>query len=126
MNLVQQTPPQSWSDVLLLPGLALFFGALVLGMAIRSEALGKRSTAKWLALAILLVGLWMGLPWFISYVGPWPEAKLYQADLVVQGRRMLWAHWGAVVLPMIGVIAFVVYQATFSRRLLAKAMSRNS
>lgn len=104
-----------------MPGLALFFGALVLGLAIRSEAQGKRSLAKWLALGILLIGLWMGLPWFLSYVGPWTEAKLYQTDLVVQGRKMQWAHWGSVILPLVGIVGFAVYQFVFSRKLLSRS-----
>ncbi len=122
MGFLQQSPPQSWIDVLLMPGLAVFFGGLVLAIAIRAEMHGKPSPAKWAALAILFVGLWMGLPWFLSYVGPWPEAKMYQADLLVYGRKMLLAHWGALLLPLLGIAATVVYQVRFSKRTVERGL----
>lgn len=107
-------PPSSWVEVVILPALAVFFGVLLYGLALRLEATGERVRWKWLPLGVLFVGVLAGFAPFWAYVGPSVESEIYRGS--IPGRKMLAAHWAAFLGPLLCLVAILVYELWWRRR----------
>ena len=116
-SLLAQSVPQSWLDIALLPGLAIFFGGLIYGLGIRTELLGGSAPWKWAALLVLAFGAWVGLGPFLLFVGGGFESEAYRGMMEIRGRKMLVAHWAGFLGPVVCILGMIGYE--FRRRIRA-------
>lgn len=95
------TVPSSWYDPLLLPVLLTIVGAIVYLFG-RNAEFKMQSKWKWWALAPFLLGLWTGF-------GPasYLSDPVYRAAVDEYGKKMLFAHYGAFIVPFVGVLVAV-------------------
>lgn len=107
-------PPSSPLDVVILPGLAVFFGMLLYGLALRQELLGNRVRWKWLPIAVLALGAIAGFGPFWNYIGSSSDAELYRGS--IPGRKMLIAHYSAFLLPLLCIAGTLLYDLWRRRR----------
>jgi len=107
--------PDGLSDVLIWP-IALTLGAGIIFYVF--WRIQKRREhfppLKWLAVLPLIAGMWIG---WVNYLGRWLGNPIYQA-LVATGRekKMMAAHWGAFLIPFLGLVAIILF-SLYSDRL---------
>jgi hypothetical protein len=105
LYLAQAGRPQSMLDVLLWPVLLTIAGCGIFYMGWYVE--NRLTKAPWKWIALLPIGYAMMLGW--GYVSDWSEA-FYRADVGVGNeRKMMAAHYGALIIPILGVIAIVLF-----------------
>jgi len=102
---VPDTPVTDIADLLLVPGLAVFFGLLVYLLGEFNENLKGGYVWKWVGAVILLLGSLAGFRYFLAMVSTGFEGKLYQASIFQ--RRVVWSHHAAFWLPLICLLVVV-------------------
>jgi hypothetical protein len=111
--------PEKWYDLLIVPGLAVFFGLLLRFLAWNRDRMGKRSVAwTWFAIAVLCVG---------AYVGFRAMWNLYDPDLsafyraTIWHRKVLFSHYIGFGLPILALIGVLVWN--FAEKRLGRPLA---
>ncbi len=103
--LADETIPEGISDIIFLP-LALTLGACLIfyaGWWVENRL--TKAPWKWIALAPVLYALYIGIGWMLRFQEP-----VYNS-LVTTGsaKKMIAAHYGSVIIPILGLIAIVLF-----------------
>jgi hypothetical protein len=107
-------PPASWVDVVILPGIAVFFGMLFYSLGFREMASPKLNAWRVAGIVVLFLGALAGFGPFWSYIGLGVDGELYRGAVI--GRKMMLAHLGAFGVPAICLIGIGLYEALLRRR----------
>ena len=115
---IPEYPVTDIADILLMPGLAIFFGLLVFLLGEFNESLKGGAVWKWVGAVILFLGSLSGFRYFLAMVSGSFEGKAYQAQIFQ--RRLVYTHYAAFWLPLIclAVVAAVSVWRKKQRRLL--------
>jgi predicted ABC-type exoprotein transport system permease subunit len=102
------------SDLLLLPGLLTFFGALLYGLA----WLNWRSNAvlpnyRWVAVILALLALFIGVKTMLTMSDPF-----YRTAIAPEGRKIVFSHYLAPALPVLLLLTIAVMEGVVKRRRL--------
>ncbi len=105
--------PEKWYDLLIVPGLAVFFGLLIRFLGWNRDRMGKRSkTWSWLAVVVLTLGAYVGFKAMWNLYDP-DLAAFYKAT--IWSRLVLFSHYAAFALPALALIAVVIWNLTEKR-----------
>jgi hypothetical protein len=105
--LAQENLPEGMSDIIFVPLVLTVIGVLFFYAGLYVETRRGKAPWKWLALLPIAAGLYIGF----GFLYRWMFDTLYH-EAVVTGaaKRMFAAHWGGFLIPVLGVIAIVVFQ----------------
>ncbi|MEZ0326031.1 MAG: hypothetical protein ACAH95_08990 [Fimbriimonas sp.] len=105
--------PDKWYDLLIVPGLAVFFGLLIRFLGWNREKMGKPSTTwSWFAIAVLALGAFVGFKAMWNLFDP-DLAAFYRAT--IWQRRVLVSHYLAFGLPFIALLIVIGWNMTEKR-----------
>jgi hypothetical protein len=83
---------------ILLPGIFLFFGALIyLGARYNDQKNDKRTNARWFGAGLVVLSLFLG---FIRFM--YTRDDMFSHLLLEAGRKFFYAYWAAFILPLLG------------------------
>lgn len=104
--------PDSWIDVLLLPGILVFLGAITwIGSWLGDRERPKPSPWRWIALIPLLFAFFVGCRYMWEMYNP--ETGAFYRESMRMGlrmsRRLLLAHFLSFILPAISLIVVFVW-----------------
>lgn len=100
--------PTGMSDVLQVPGGATILALIIFFIGWRLEKGGRKAPWKWIALLPIGYGLYVG--WF-SYLWPWVSDPIYSQEAGRgMAKRMLAAHWGAFLIPLLALATMILFQ----------------
>ena len=102
-------PPKDWYEPLELPGMLTLFGVMICLFGWNAEKGGKSAPWKWLGIALLIIGLWVGFPYFSHMIGGSPEDVIYRAGMP-SIRRFSYAHYLAFFMPLLALIVCGILQ----------------
>ena len=104
--------PQSPTDVLMLPMLALLFGAVVYGAGIANgRNMENPPKYRWVGVGLLAIALILGIETVYRLFGP--LSAFYRA--MIGNRKLLLAHYIALILPLLALAAVPVAEAWHRR-----------
>lgn len=103
------TPPETWYEPLIMPGIMTIFGVLICWLGWLSERNGKVSSWKWLGLVFLAAGMFFGFKWLSPMIGHSSLDSLYRSGLHTP-RRYAYAHYVAFFMPLVALIGCVILQ----------------
>lgn len=109
-----QTTPDSWFELIMLPGLATFFGLLTFFLSSLKERDGGKAPAKWIGLALCVIGVIIGFGPFWLYISSSADSAIYRE--LVSGRKMMIGHMGGFILPLAGALTCVAYHFFIKRK----------
>ncbi len=92
-----QSIPSGPVDVLLLPAICVFFGAVIWIVG----AMGHQKW-RWWALLPLLIGLWVGGRFTLNIFNP------FYRELFL-GRKVIYSHYLASIMPIVGLLTIAVW-----------------
>lgn len=106
------------AEVLLMPGLAVFFGLLAYFLGEFNDQLKGGKAWKWVGIVILAMGALSGFRYFLAMVSSSDEAKYYQS--MVFQRRLIYSHWAAFWFPLVclAIVLVISYWRKKNRRIL--------
>ncbi len=105
--------PDKWYDLLIVPGLAVFFGLLIRFLGWNRHRMGKSSkTWTWFAIAVLTLGAYVGFKAMWNLFDP-DLAAFYRAT--IWQRRVLVSHYIGFGLPLLALIGVLVWNLTEKR-----------
>jgi hypothetical protein len=104
--LPQDAPPENFTffDVLVWPVGLTMLALLIFYAGWRIEVKGGKAPWKWLAMAPGLFALYIGILYVSNYQNP-----LYYSLVVGAGKKMMYAHYGALIFPLLGVAGIVFF-----------------
>ena len=105
--------PTGVMDVVLWPVVAAIIGAVIWILGCRLEEDDGSSKIKWIAVLPMGFALIKGLGMMLKVVGGSVDAVLYRD--VIGGRKMLLAHYGSFVIPLLIAGALVAYYLMLRR-----------
>ncbi len=101
--------PQSPTDVLMLPLIILFFGAVVYAAAYaKGMQVRKLPMFRFIGVALIVIAIFLGFQSFWQL-----QDALYKASI---GKRVLYAHYLGFFFPLLCAIAVGVMEFLFRRR----------
>jgi ascorbate-specific PTS system EIIC-type component UlaA len=99
--------------VLIVPAILVFFAVTIYYIAFQREQSGGRAPWKWAALAPLLLAAYLGFQSTSNIMDP-----MYRE--IAHGKKMMFSHVGALALPLLALVAIVLWEY-FSSRQRARA-----
>lgn len=106
--------PDSWTSVIMLPGIFVFFGFIVLILGYKRRMEHETKTWTIVSGVLFLLAAILAWPYFSSYAGSSPENLVYRD--AAHGRRMMMAHYLCFILPVLGLLSMVVGEFIYRRR----------
>jgi hypothetical protein len=103
---VPDYPVYELTDILLMPGLAVFFGLLIYFLGEFNEALKGGVVWKWVGIVIMALGALSGYRFFYAMVAPNTEGNAYRA--LMYSRKVIIANWGAFLFPLVCIVIAIV------------------
>lgn len=96
----------TWTDVLMLPLLAVIFGMFVYVVGYRKELAGDKGVWRWLGVALFVLGCYVGWSYFYNMFGGSADALLYRAQIEGGGpnKKLRIAHYAAFLLPFASLL----------------------
>lgn len=82
------------------PGITCFFGILVYAIGARKEWIGESGKWRWLGVALLLLGAYIGFGPFWNIINSGVDGELYRMSLR-GSRKMIFAHWAGFLFPVL-------------------------
>ena len=112
-----QSAPQSLSEVIVVPLLCLFFGlGIWLAAWNRERMYGEKPKWRWVALAPLLLGAYVGWRYFYPLVNP-ADSVIYQEAIPFVGRRrVVYGCYFAFLGPTLCALGLALWSFFQSRR----------
>ena len=98
-----QAEYETVTDVVILPLIVLFFGALFYFLGLRKTWVGEKGSWRWIGFGIMVLAALAGFRPFWNMVGPGDDADLYR--LLYTSRKIIWGHYIGFLAP-VGVILF--------------------
>lgn len=104
--LAQIAPPENltYMDVIVWPIATTLLGGVIFYFGWYVENRLTKAPWKWLAFVPLAYGLYIGYGYMTAYMNPF-----YQAAMPGGGKKMMVAHYGAFILPLLGVIGVILF-----------------
>jgi hypothetical protein len=107
--------PDSWYEVLLLPVFFSAVGAVIYVSGRNAEIRDAAKPWKW----------WAALPFGLALLAGWRpfmsiRDSFYQAAIEPNGKKMLYAHYGSFLLPLIVMGGIAAWQYMDTRRRAAE------
>jgi hypothetical protein len=101
------------TDLLILPLLLTFFGALVYGLVIDGNLKRRKLTpSRWVGVALIALALVSGFP------ATWELTDSFKRTSYGDiGKKMLFAHYGAGLIPLIALLVCLGVDLWSRRRL---------
>jgi hypothetical protein len=98
--LADESLPEGMSDILILPLMLTLIGFLLFYAGAYVEAKRGKAVWKWIGVLPIAVSLVIGF----QYLYRWLSDSVY-AEAVSTGaaKKMVAAHWGAFIIPLIGL-----------------------
>lgn len=106
--------PQDFSDVVLIPGIAIFFGLLIYLLGEFNPNLKGPKAWKIVGGLILIGGALSGFRYFLAMVSGSSEGEMYRS-LLFQ-RRMIYSHYIGFWLPVAILAILIIVTIIRSRR----------
>lgn len=94
--------PENFAEPLILPGILLVIGLIIYGIGYYLEVNTKKAPWKTMGAIIpMAIGAFMGIgP--VKYIND----PFYRST--AEGSKMLLSHWGALVLPLLGILGVLL------------------
>lgn len=104
--LAQDAPPDDLSilTIMVWPVAMTLLGGLIFYFGWWYENRMSKAPWKWIAFAPLAYGLLVGWGYMSNIMNPW-----YQAAIPGISRKLVAAHYGAFILPALGVIGVLLF-----------------
>ena len=104
---------ESATDLLLLPVLLTFFGALVYGLTLNSGlAKGRLPGSRWVGVGIVVLALLAGFP------DTWKMTDAFTRDATFTlGKKVYFGHYLAGLIPLVSLLACLAFEFSARRRL---------
>lgn len=99
--LLAQAEYETVTDVVILPLILLFFGALFYFLGLRKSWIGEKATWRWIGFGIMVLAALAGFRPFWNMVSPGAEGDLYRG--LYTSRKIIWGHYFGFLAPL-GVI----------------------
>ncbi|MFZ4508102.1 MAG: hypothetical protein ACOYON_10455 [Fimbriimonas sp.] len=111
--------PESWLDVLLLPGVLVFIGALIwIGTWLGDREFPSPNKWRWTALVPLGFAFYLGcqLMWAMHN----PDTGFFYRESMRQGarisRRLVLAHYAGFAIPLVALIVVFLWASVDKKR----------
>ena len=103
--LAEDNIPNGMSDVLMIPVGLTILAWLIFYAGWWVENRLTKAPWKWIAVVPALWAMWIGLGWVMAYRDP-----VYRFDInLAGGKKMMAAHYGALIIPILGLIGIVLF-----------------
>jgi hypothetical protein len=111
--------PESWTDIVMLPGILVFLGAMMwLGSWLGGLQKATMNPWRWIAVVPMAIGLIIGMRYMWEMYNPDTGAFYMESMRVGQklSRRLLMAHYGAFFIPLVSILIVVLWDKLEIRR----------
>ena len=106
--------PTDWSDIALIPVIAVFFGLLAYFIGEFGQAVRGGKVWKGIGMGVLALGCLTGFRYFLAMVSGSFEAVAYRESMF--SRKLFIAHWAAFFLPVACLILAIVITVVRKKR----------